>query len=158
MQAPWRNPTPVRLHLELRRIAWHYSDRTEALPCGCGKWTLFTPLVHRSSTSPPCVVCVVRVGSVGSASLCERAGAARTAHQVRRDCSRCRLPPPVQLSLSGDLAAPATAPVVKSAAASANSMAAVLLQKSTIAAARRAMLEVVCSTASTVAAHSQVPD
>ena len=59
--------------------------------------------------------------------------------------------------VSEDLAAPATAPLVKSVAASANSIAAVLLQKSTMAAASRAMLEVGC-TASAVAAHSQAPD
>ena len=59
--------------------------------------------------------------------------------------------------MRGDLATPATAPVVKSAAASANSMAAVLLQKSTMAAASRAMLEVGCSTASTVARRLDTP-
>ena len=95
---------------------------------------------------------------MGAANLCERTRDAQTARQNWDDCARYRPPPPLGMAFTGDLAITAMAPVVKSAAASANSIAAVLLQKSTTAAAKRAMLEVGCSTASVVAAHSHAPD
>ena len=83
----------------------------------------------------------------------------QTARQGWKDyCTRRHLPLPfLGKALSGGLATPAIAPVVKSAAAAANSIAAMLLQKSTTAAASRAMLEVGCSTASTVARRLDTP-
>ena len=97
----WRDPTPMRLHWELARVAWRHSDCTNAPSNCCRNFTSLHTTVHSCNTSRPWAVCVARVGSTGLASMCERDGDAQTARQGWKDCTRRRLPPPVQLTLSG---------------------------------------------------------